>query len=42
MEYPPYGICGSLTAHYHKEGVSNFMQGTKSLIKAVAILIEYD
>jgi hypothetical protein len=37
-----HGVCGVITAHYHKDGVSNILPNTKSQIKAVAILIEYD
>lgn len=35
-------ICPTITSHYHKEGWTNFIPGTNSKIKAIAILIEYD
>ena len=39
---PPTTVCPTITAHYHKEGWQNVLQGTTSLVKAPAILIEYE
>nr|DAT55439.1 MAG TPA: hypothetical protein [Caudoviricetes sp.] len=38
---PPI-ICGAITAHYFKDGVSNILPNTNSQIKAAAILVMYD
>lgn len=35
-------ICGAITAHYFKDGVSNILPNTNSQIKAAAILVEYE
>lgn len=35
-------VCRAITAHYHKEGWTNFVPDTNSKIKATAILIRYD
>ncbi len=35
-------ICGAITAHYFKDGVSNILPNTNSQIKAAAILVMYD
>lgn len=41
INFPPRWV-GAITTHYHKEGISNFLPNTKSLIKASAVLIRYD
>lgn len=35
-------ICGAITAHYFKDGVSNILPNTNSQIKAAAILVTYE
>ena len=35
------GVCQTITAHYHKEGVSNIIGGGSSIVLATAV-IEYD
>ena len=35
------GVCQAITAHYHKEGVSNIIGGGSSIILATAV-IEYE
>ena len=39
---PPDTVCATITAHYRKEGWQNVLQGTTSLVKAPAILVEYE
>ena len=38
----PKRVRAAITSHYHKEGENNIISCTTSLIKAPAILIEYD
>ena len=35
------GVCQAITAHYHKEGVSNIIGGGSSIILATAV-IQYE
>ena len=35
------GVCQTITAHYHKEGVSNIIGGGSSIVLATAV-IEYE
>ena len=35
------GVCQTITAHYHKEGVSNIIGGGSSVVLATAV-IEYE
>ena len=35
------GVCQAITAHYHKEGVSNIIGGGSSIVLATAV-IEYE
>lgn len=41
LNSPPH-VCAAILTHYHKEAVSNIIQSTSSLIKAPAVMIEYD
>lgn len=38
----PPQISATITAHYRKEGFGNILHGTSSMIKAPAILVEYE
>ena len=35
------GVCQTITAHYHKEGVSNIIVGGRRIVLATAV-IEYE
>ena len=38
----PNRVCSAIISHYHKEGGGNIISGTTSIVKAPAILIEYE
>lgn len=39
---PPCGVAKTVTAHYRKDGTSNILSDTSSLMKAQAVLLRYE